>query len=49
MPETYDEVLQFEGVGEKIALLYMLVAMKQVNLIHMEVSGYCCRRERNEG
>ena len=27
MPEKFEEVLEFEGVGEKIALLYMLVAM----------------------
>jgi endonuclease III len=30
MPQTYEDVMLFEGVGEKIALLYMLVAMKHV-------------------
>ena len=28
MPETYEDIIKFDGVGEKIALLYMLVAMK---------------------
>lgn len=30
MPETYEQVLKIDGVGEKIALLYMLVAFQQV-------------------
>ena len=32
MPDTYDEIMKFEGVGEKIALLYIGVAFGNVEL-----------------
>ena len=33
MPNSYDEILKFEGVGEKIALLYIGVAFGNVDII----------------
>lgn len=38
MPETYKEVMEFNGVGEKIALLYMLVAFQKCLGIAVDVN-----------
>ena len=35
MPTTYDSIMAFEGVGEKIALLYMGVAFRDVYMLYM--------------
>jgi hypothetical protein len=39
MPVSYEEVLKFEGVGEKIALLYSGVALNEVEIFYIQISG----------
>ena len=38
MPETYEEAMKINGVGEKIALLYMLVAFEKCLGIAVDVN-----------
>ena len=38
MPSKFEDVVAIKGVGEKIALLYMLIAFKQILGIAVDVN-----------